>query len=307
MQNAPNNAEAAPQSVVTDADKITPPITPAGVRAGHDVSLFVHVDAGLPLQNVQSPLHAIATQRQSATAMNVRLEDKATIPNKDFILRYTAAGSDVQEGLLTYAVGTEEEKRRRGEEETQGRDPSLTLQPSALASGGYFTLIIQPPSAPPKDMVSPKEMVFVIDQTGSQSGWPIEKAKETMRHCIQAMNPNDTFQLLAFNTENHPCFAAPMPNTPTNVQTALAFLKPLEGNGGTDILKAASYALKMPDDPARLRIVCYMTDGYVGNEAQIIDYIGKNRGQGAYVSVRRGRQREPLSDRRHGARRPGRV
>ena len=128
-------------------------------------------------------------------------------------------------------------------------------------------------------MISPKEMVFVIDQTGSQSGAPIEKAKETMRHCIQAMNPNDTFQLLAFNTENHPCFAAPVPNTPTNVQTALSFLKPLEGNGGTDILKATDYALKIPDDPSRLRIVCYMTDGFVGNEAQIIDYIGKHRGR----------------------------
>ena len=63
------------------------------------------------------------------------------------------------------------------------------------------------------------------------------------------------------------------------MQTALAFLKPLEGNGGTDILKATDYALKIPNDPSRLRIVCYMTDGYVGNEAQIIDYIGKHRGR----------------------------
>jgi Ca-activated chloride channel family protein len=57
-------------------------------------------------------------------------------------------------------------------------------------------------------------MVFVIDQTGSQMGWPIEKAKETMRHCIRNLNPGDTFQLLGFNTEVYPCFPAPVPATP---------------------------------------------------------------------------------------------
>jgi Ca-activated chloride channel family protein len=245
--------EAAPgtKATVTDADKITPPITPPETRAGHDISLKVNLDAGLPLQEIKSQLHEVRIDKTGANSATVRLQDEQTIPNKDFILRYTVAGDQLRTGLLAHAPG---------------------------GGGGYFTLILQPPAAPPQKEVSPKEMVFVIDQTGSQQGLPIQKAKETMRFCIENLNAGDTFQLLAFNTAVFPCFSAPVPVTPENVDQALKFLEPLQGNGGTDILKAVDYVLKVPADPARARIVCYMTDGYVGNDMQILDYIRKNRG-----------------------------
>jgi Ca-activated chloride channel family protein len=251
LETAQPQENTGTQAIVKDAGKITPPITPPDTRAGHDISVQVTLDAGLPIQDVRSVLHAVDVRRQGRNRSIITLRNKAEIPNKDFILRYRVAGSEVQSGILTHA-----------------QDGS-----------GYFTLILQPPAAPPRDAIAPKEMVFVIDQTGSQSGWPIEKAKETMRQCVQNMNPGDTFQLLAFNTEVYPCFPQAVPNTPANVQKALAFLKPLEGNGGTDILKSVDYALKMPGDPKRLRIICYMTDGYVGNDMQIIDHVRKNRGQ----------------------------
>src|SRR5262249_14782454 len=136
-----------------------------------------------------------------------------------------------------------------------------------------------PPATPVAAQVSPKEMVLVIDQTGSQAGWPIEKAKETIRYCLHRLNPGDTFQLIGFNTEVCPCFAKPVPATPESIARAEQFLKPLEGDGGTDILKSVDYALSLPDDPERLRIVCYMTDGYVGDDMQILDYIRRHRGR----------------------------
>ncbi len=240
-------------SVVTDAEKITPPITPPGTRAGHDISVTVNLDAGLPLREVKSALHKVIVTPAGPNRAVVKLADQATIPNKDFVLRFSAAGSEMAEGILTY------------------------VKPDA--EGGYFTLIMQPPMAPPQDMVSPKEMVFVIDQTGSQSGWPIKKAKETMAHCLKSLNPGDTFQLIGFNTEVFPCFEAPVPATKANIEKALKWLEPIEGRGGTDILKSVDYALQIPRDPGRLRIVCYLTDGYVGNDMQIIEYIGKHRGE----------------------------
>ncbi len=251
------------QSVVTDGSKITPPITPKGTRAGHDISLSVNLDAGLPLTDVRSQLHEVDIRRSGQTRCAIKLRDQDSIPNRDFILRYTAAGSEITEGILAHS--------------------SLAgIAGTAIPTshpGGYFTLIIQPPLVPKQEEISPKEMVFVIDQTGSQSGAPIAKAKETMAYCIKNLNPGDTFQLIGFNTNVYPCFQGPVQPTQQNIQKALDYLKPIEGNGGTDILKAADYALKMPDDPGRLRIVCYMTDGYVGNDMQIIDYIRKNRGR----------------------------
>lgn len=241
-----------PQSVVTDADRITPPITPPNTRAGHDISVRVRLDAGVPVADIRSPLHRVDVRNDGESRATVTLAGGKTIPNKDFILRYRTAGDGIATGLLTHATG-------KGD--------------------GTFTLILQPPKSPPAADVAPKEMVFVIDQTGSQSGLPIEKAKETMKFCLENLNPGDTFQLLGFNTQVFPCFQAPVPVSEQNVSRALGFLAPLQGNGGTDILKAVDYCLKIPADPARPRIICYMTDGYVGNDMQILDYIRKNRGE----------------------------
>lgn len=245
-------------SVVTDADRITPPIAPKGTRAGHTIGLTVNLNAGVPLGEVRAALHEVDIRREGATRAVVTLRRRDEIPNKDFVLRYTVAGAQMQEGLLTHAP----------------RGPGAVIR-----TGGYFTLVVQPPADPPRSMVTPKEVVFVIDQTGSQAGWPIAKAKETMRHCIRNLNPGDTFQLIGFNTEVYPCFEKPVPATPETIARALKWLEPIEGSGGTDILKSVDYALRIPDDPARLRIICYMTDGFVGNDMQIIDYIGKHRGR----------------------------
>lgn len=236
---------------VADAAKISPPITPEGTRTGHDISLAVHIDAGMPLYDVKSTLHDINVQADSPTSTTVTLKNENEIPNRDFILHYRLATQQVQEALLTHAD----------------------------SRGSYFTLVLQPPRRVAPAQAVPKEMVFVIDQTGSQEGWPIEKAKETMRHCIQNLNPGDTFQLIGFNTDLYPCFPHAVPATPGSVQKALDYLAPLQGAGGTDILKAANYALGMPADPNRLRVVCFMTDGYVGDEWEILDFVQKNRGR----------------------------
>jgi Ca-activated chloride channel homolog len=241
-----------PAPVLTDPQRISPPITPQGTRAGHDISLSLTLDAGVPLQEIKSQLHPVVVEKDGPTKAKIRLQNQSTLPNQDFILRYAVAGDQMQTGLLAHSPG---------------------------GQGGYFTLILQPPAAPPQKDVSPKEMVFVIDQTGSQRGVPIQKAKETLRYCIENLNPHDTFQLLGFNTQVYPCFSHPVPVTEENVTQALKFLEPLEGNGGTDILKSVDYALKIPDDLGRLRVICYMTDGYVGNDMQVIDHVRKHRGR----------------------------
>jgi Ca-activated chloride channel family protein len=242
-------------AVVTDADKITPPITPPNTRAGHDISVTVSVDAGLPIEGLTSTLHAVDVERQGADRAIVRLKDQNSIPNKDFILRYTVAGKEIR---------------------------SAVLADQAADGSGYFTLMVQPPAEAAVAKPDTRELVFVIDQTGSQSGWPIQKAKETMRYLIRNMNPDDSFQLLGFNTEVYPCFQAPVHNTPENVARALRFLDPLEAEGGTDILKAVEYALAIPPEAGRRRLICYLTDGYVGDDMQVVDYV-KKHGERAYM------------------------
>ena len=252
-QNAklPPKNQIGAQAVVTDADKITPPIAPPGTRAGHDLSLRVELDAGVPLGNIRSLLHPISVTKRGASRASIALVNLKTLPNQDFILRYQIAGQDVQSGVLTHPDG-------RG--------------------GGYFQMVVQPPHTPTREQIVPRELVFVVDQTGSQSGWPMEKSKETMQLALSKLRPNDRVQVLGFNTDVYPCFDKPVAPTAQNVAKARKFVAGLNAEGGTDILKALAVALKIPADPKRLRIVIYMTDGYVGDDMQIADYLRKNRG-----------------------------
>ena len=229
-----------------DADKITPPITPQGTKAGHDLTMQIHLTSPVALGEISSALHPITVDKSGDNEANIALKEGATLPNRDFVLRFAPRDNALQTGLVTRSDG-------------QG--------------GGWFQLVVQPPVQAPQTEIARKEMVFVIDQTGSQAGAPIEKAKETMRYCIENLNAGDTFQLLGFNTDVYPCFPAPVEATPANIAKAKAWLAPLNGGGGTDILRATDYALKIPGDPDRPRIVCFMTDGYVGNEAEITKYI----------------------------------
>ena len=107
-------------------------------------------------------------------------------------------------------------------------------------------------------------------------GWPIEKAKETMKYCIRNMNPNDTFQVFSFSNQVISLFNKPQPNNKANIDYALDFLGERIGTGGTQMLPAINAALAPPIDTKRTRIVCFMTDGGIGNDFEILNAINNN-------------------------------
>ncbi|MDQ3667272.1 MAG: VIT and VWA domain-containing protein [Acidobacteriota bacterium] len=248
----PGNATASPVSggngfapdtdSVPDASRITPRPVAKGMRVGHDISLEVALDAGVAIENVSSGSHAIDMQRPGVAQAHVRLKNSSVIPNKDFILRYDVAGKSISDALLTH----------RSER------------------GGFFTLILQPPDRVTVTDVTPKELVFVIDTSGSMSGFPIEKAKETMKLALDSLYPADTFNLITFAGDTHILFPAPVPATRENLQKAQSFLASRSGGGGTEMMKAIKTALDPSDAQGHVRIVCFMTDGYIGNDMEII-------------------------------------
>jgi len=233
---------------VPDAERITPPITPEGTRAGHTINLTVAIDAGVPVYDVRSELHEIEVETPSSSSAVVRLANLETIPNRDFILKYRVAGAAIADAVLTHASD----------------------------NGGFFSLILQPPERISPKHITPKEMIFVIDCSGSMMGFPIDKAKKSMRLCIENMNPGDTFNLVTFAGGLGYCFDKPVPNIDRNREKALDYLDNLQGGGGTEMLPAIRAALGGQDDPERLRVVCFMTDGFIGNDMEILDAIQKN-------------------------------
>jgi Ca-activated chloride channel family protein len=233
---------------VPDASRISPKLVADGMRAGHDISLDIMLDAGLPIDEIKGKSHEVEIERLNAHSAHVRLKSSATIPNKDFVLRYDVAGKAIQDALLTHRS----DKR------------------------GYFTLILQPPDRITVADVTPKELVFVLDTSGSMGGFPIEKAKETMKLALDGLYPGDTFNLITFAGDTRILFPEPVPATPANLKKAQAFLAVSSGYGGTEMMKAIKASLDPSDSEDHVRIVCFMTDGYVGNDMEIISEVQKH-------------------------------
>lgn len=225
---------------VKDATKISPPV--ARSRAGHDISIEVDLNAGVPVEEIRSTSHQIVSLNKTASESRVTLRKEKVIPNKDFILRYDVTGKRIEDAVLTH------------------RD----------ARGGFFTLLLQPPDKIATEDRTPKEIVFVLDTSGSMDGFPIEKAKEAMRLSLDGLYPEDTFNLITFAGDTEILFDKPVPATQANLEKAQAFIAGREGAGGTEMMKAIKAALEPSDSQEHLRIVCFMTDGAVGNDDEII-------------------------------------
>jgi len=223
-----------------------------GTRAGHDISVEVALDAGVPIDDLKSTNHEIDAERPTAHSAFVRLKSKAEIPNKDFILKFDVAGRKIEDAVLTHRDGR--------------ADPGE----------GFFTMILQPPDRVVVEDVMPKEIVFVLDTSGSMMGFPIEKAKEAMKLALDGLYPQDSFNLITFAGDNHILFPQPVRATEANLRKAQEFLASRSGSGGTEMMKAIRAALDPSDAQDHIRIVCFMTDGYVGNDMEIVSEVQKH-------------------------------
>lgn len=241
---------------VPDASRITPPVLKPGYRTGHDISIKVHLNAGVPVRDVACKSHPVQIARLSDSEMAIELENKAVIPNKDFILNYDVLGLDLETALLTHRTGKE----------------------------GTFLLIVQPKMKYSRKEITPKEMVFVVDNSGSMRGEPIAKAKEAMRHAIRNMNPDDVFQIIRFSEAASSFSSYPLKNTAANRQKGVHFINQMHGSGGTRMIEGIKAALGYPEDPNRMRIVLFMTDGYIGNEQEIFRETEKLLGESRLFS-----------------------
>ena len=88
---------------VADASRITPPVAEKFTRAGHDISLQLAIDAGLPVQQVRSTSHQIDVDRKDARLVMVTLHNQAELPNKDFIVKYEVVGEQISDAVMSGA------------------------------------------------------------------------------------------------------------------------------------------------------------------------------------------------------------
>jgi Ca-activated chloride channel family protein len=216
-------------------------------RGGHDVALAVQLDAGVPVEAIESRTHRVAVTKQSPRRAEVVLVNADRIPNRDFVLRWKVAGEGVKSGLIVHRDGGE-----------------------GQAGGGYFALMLIPPENLKTLPRSPLEMVFTIDVSGSMQGQPIEQAKSAVRYALTHMRPDDTFQIVRFAGNAEAFAPRPLAATPANVRRALQYLDTTGAGGGTMMLEGIRRSLEFPADESRPRCVAFLTDGFIGNDAEVL-------------------------------------
>ena len=243
---------------VPDASRITPPVIPPGQRTGHNISVTVDLDVGLPLDKIESVSHDIVSRKMGTGQYRIELKTGETIPNKDFVLEYK--------------VDT-------------GSEPQAALFSSEKNGDHYFMLMAVPPVETNDILNLPKEIIFVLDRSGSMSGPSWEQAKSGLAKALSRLHPEDYFNIVLFNNDYTAMASSPVRATENNISTGHYFVNSHDASGGTEALPALIRAMDMSHHKGKVKMIVFITDGSVANEADITTVVNQHIGNARLFSV----------------------
>ena len=244
---------------VPDATRITPPVLDPKLGKVNPVTLVITLKPGFPLAWVKSETHKIKVSDGPGGQKSITFDAKTTFTEKDFVLRWLPRiGAAPGAGLFTEVI-----------------DGKI-----------YALLMVMPPRGKIDGLVRTKrEVIFVIDTSGSMSGTSIIQAKAALRSALGRLAPGDSFNIIEFNSVARGLFPQAMPVGRSSIARAKSFVANLTARGGTEMLKALELALDGRRDRSRLRQVIFLTDGSVGNEAQLFRAIKRELGDSRLFTV----------------------
>ena len=234
---------------VPDASRVTPEPLPQGMRNGNDVKISLKLDAGMPIQAMTGVTHELDIKKDGETKALIQLKNQTAIPDKDFVFEYRLAGQDTVLASLAH------------------RDES----------GGYFALVLQPKWKIEAQELAPREVILLLDTSGSTTGPAISQLRIFAQHVLGNLNSQDTFRIVAFNDRNWAMRNEALPAAPANVEEGKQFIRGLNSGGGTEMLPALQTALGhgATAEQNRVRYLVLVTDAMVGNDDAILGYLNQ--------------------------------
>ena len=255
---------------VADASRITPPVPNPGQDLDNEpehspinpVSLRIDLDAGFLLSNIDSPYHQIDIGIPNKTHYSIQLQNKQVPANRDFVLDWKAEPGSAPKAALF----------------TEEKDSDI------------YSLIMLLPPASEISSVLHREVIFVIDTSGSMSGPSIVQAKQALNLALNRLKPGDRFNIIQFNSYTDKLFHFPQPLSHHSLRQAHLFVDSLEAQGGTEMVPALRAALLKQGNNTNeinydVRQVIFLTDGSIGNEDALFSIIQSQLGDSRLFTV----------------------
>ncbi len=241
-----------------DIKHVTSPVLPPGDGKINPLTLVVRINGVADPTAVMSHHHRVTKSSAEDGSLQVKLATGPVPADRDFELTWPASRKASTAVLFT--------------EEWQGHHYGLVM-------------VAPPRDAVPHVIAQGREIIFVMDTSGSMAGRSIIQAKSSLIYALAGLKPADRFNVIQFNSHTDALFDRVVPATPRNRLMARAYVKSLKAEGGTEMRSALFAALSGAVNPSRLRQVVFITDGAVGNERQLFGTIARRLGDARLFTV----------------------
>lgn len=235
---------------VPDAHLITPPVQAPSAKK-NTFSLNIHLNSGVKLANIDALYHDIVIKKNSSSHA-ITLKNTTAIMDRDFVLQWKPVLSSM---------------------------PQAAFFSEHIAGEHYGLLMMLPPQAPNTQTLM-RDVVFIIDTSGSMQGNSIEQAKQSLLLAISRLKTSDRFNIIEFNSSTSTLYDDYTEVNSHSIEYARHWVKQLHANGGTEMLPALQAAFNhtvLSDHQSeRLQQIIFITDGAVGNEKPLFNSIHQN-------------------------------
>ncbi len=256
---------ALPTDQVPDGGQITPfqhVVTGTDQTPLNPITVTAELEVGIPLASVDAAYHELAITRAQGR-YRLALQPGVVEMDRDFVLSWQPVAS---------------------------AGPSAAWFSEEVEGQYYGLLMVVPPSPnrPGAGQTLPRELIFVVDTSGSMAGVPIAQARDALAQALRNLGPRDSFNIISFNDQSSALFPNSMPATRHFVSRALKHVGQLQAGGGTEMMSALELATTGGNDAGiahAVRQVVFITDGAVGNEEALFEAIRQRLGDDRLFTV----------------------
>ena len=208
----------------------------------NQISLKISIDSENELKSIYSPSHKIDIEREGKKSALLSYKEKDILPENNFEILFSTHQDD--ESSIGFDFITYKEK---------GNET------------GYYAMLISPGNWRP-DTLIPKDVIFVLDSSGSMRVKKLDQAKSAINFCLKSLNKTDQFEIIRYSTETESLFGNLKSANKKNLNLAKDFIQKIEAGGGTAIEEALLEAIKTSTpknvkDSKRPRQIIFITDG----------------------------------------------